>query len=87
MLLQGDWPFEDYETEEAQKLVADGVRPTIFKDVWNSKDPIDQTLKKAMLMCHAQEPRDRASAREVETYLKSQMQKLDPGRLEEWGDA
>ena len=87
MFLTGEWPFDEYDTKEMQDLVAEGERPSIDYDIWNSTDPVDQTLKQAMIMCHKQEPRERATARQVETYLKSQMQKLDPGRLEEWGDA
>lgn len=87
MLLQGVEPFNELKSEEAIKLVVKGMRPTIYEDVWNSTDLVDQTLIEAMIMCHAQKPRDRATARQVETYLKTQMRKLDPGRLEEWGDA
>ena len=87
MLLQGVEPFYELESKEAQKLVMKGVRPTIFENVWNSTDPVDQTLIEAMIMCHVHRPEDRATARQVEAYLKAQMQKLDPGRLEEWGDA
>jgi hypothetical protein len=44
-------------------------------------------LKKAMIMCYEQDPVTRASAREVETFLKQRLEELDPGRLKEWGDA
>ena len=86
MLLQGDWPFDDVDDEEAAALVQKGTRPNIYEDVWNSTDPVDQVLKKAMMMCHQQDPVERAKARDVETLLKDAMKKLDPGRLEEWGD-
>lgn len=85
MLLQGEYPFEDTDAETAQKLVVDGHRPSIYVDVWNSTDPIDQALKEIMIRCHEQDPIDRPSAREVETYLTGMVRKLDPGRLEEWG--
>jgi hypothetical protein len=86
-LFTGEGPFDDTEVEAAQKLVMDGVRPTIYEDLWNSTDSVNQVLKQAMMMCHAQNPADRASARVVETFLKDSMRQLDPGRLEEWGDA
>jgi hypothetical protein len=43
-------------------------------------------LKEAMIMCHEGEPKDRASARDLEVYLKSKLEEFDPGRLKEWGD-
>lgn len=31
-----------------------------------------------------QDPNKRASAREVETYLKERLEEIDPGRLDHW---
>jgi serine/threonine protein kinase len=88
MLLQGRWPFDDFEIElEAAALVANGTRPMVDAALWHSADPVNQVLKQVMRMCHAQEPRERKTARQIETFLKDNMRKLDPGRLEEWGDA
>jgi serine/threonine protein kinase len=86
-LLQEEVPFADEKAKDVPDLVMDGVRPSIYYDVWNSTDPIVQALKEAMIMCHEHEPEERATAREVEVYLKSKLDEFDPGRLREWGDA
>jgi serine/threonine protein kinase len=87
MLLQGEWPFEESDATEAQKLVSEGHRPDFYIDIWNSTDPVDQALKSIMIRCHEQDPSDRPSAREVEMFLKEKIGQLDPGRLEGWGEA
>ena len=74
MLLQKDWPFREVEEKEAKRLVKDGYRPSFDAAIWNSTDPIDMVLKKAMIMCHEQVPEDRASARHIEVYLKQHLQ-------------
>jgi serine/threonine protein kinase len=87
VLLQEEYPFARIKTDEAKQLVMDGVRPDVYIDIWNSTDPVIQALKEAMILCHEHDPEKRISARELETFLKSQMREFDPGRLEEWGDA
>ena len=82
MLLQREWPFSDVTDAETKKLVKDGYRPSFDADIWNSTDPSDIALKEAMLMCHEQDPRERASARQVEKYLRKQLRKLYPDSLE-----
>jgi hypothetical protein len=85
MLLQGEWPFEDKSEKEAKVLVIDGKRPSFDEHIWNSTNPVDRALKKAMLMCHKQNVTDRASARQVEKFLKLQMLEIYPGEMETWG--
>jgi hypothetical protein len=77
-LLQGELPFQGIESEKAQELVVSGERPSFYEDVWNSANPIDQTLKKAMIMCHEDDPKVRASARDVEVFLKNALIEMDP---------
>jgi len=84
MLLQQEWPFDGIKSKEAQALVKKGERPSIYKDIWNSPDPVIQALKEAMIMCHEQSATERASAREVEVFLKKKLEEFDPGRLNEW---
>ena len=77
MLLQEEWPFGDIDEKEAKKLVKGGVRPSFDADVWNSTDAIDTVIKEAMIMCHEQEPSNRATARKVEMYLKSKLEGIN----------
>ena len=86
-LLQEELPFQDRKMKDVPDLVMEGVRPSIYYDVWNSTDPIVQALKEAMIMCHEGDPDERASALELETFLKQKLEEHDPGRLQEWGDA
>jgi len=86
VLLQQERPFKGVSSDEAMQMVINGTRPTMYEDVWNSPDPITQILIQAMKMCHEHSPNKRASAREVERFLKNAMKKYDPGTLEEWGD-
>ena len=87
VLLQLERPFKGVSSDEAMQMVMNGTRPTMHEDVWNSSDPITQTLIQAMKMCQEHSPHKRASAREVERFLKNAMKKYDPGTLERWGDA
>ena len=81
MLLQEEWPFQDLNEKEAQERVMKGLRPSFDENVWNSTDLVDQALKQAMLMCHEQNAADRASAREVESFLKGRVRELMPGSI------
>lgn len=78
MLLQGMWPYDDVRSSKAQEMVMEGKGPTVYWDVWNSTEPVNQTLKTAMMMCHTREPDERPSSREVESFLKKQLEELDP---------
>ena len=84
MLLMERWPYSGTPDKKAQHAIKHGERPPLYKDVKESTDPIDVAIKEAMFMCHEQDPKVRATARQVEAYLKDQLDKLDPGRLESW---
>jgi serine/threonine protein kinase len=96
VLLMLEWPFSevDYEEEDCDaddysKFIGDqviqGRRPFIPDDVWNSSNAVEQALVMAIRMCFEPDPKKRVSARQVETFLISQLEKIDPGRLETWG--
>jgi len=86
-LLMEEIPFHEQSSKKVRKVVMNGGRPAVYYDVWHSTDPIVQTLKEAMIMCHEQDPEDRATAREVETFLRRKLEEFDPGRLRSWGFA
>ena len=61
-----------------KEMVMGGHRPHVTMDsddsnMRQSKDPHIQAMLHAMEMCWKQDPRDRASAREVEEYLRSKL--------------
>uniref|UniRef100_A0A7S2YMF7 Protein kinase domain-containing protein n=1 Tax=Entomoneis paludosa TaxID=265537 RepID=A0A7S2YMF7_9STRA len=86
MLLQKQWPFQEENTKEAQRMVKHGYRPSFYEDVWNSTDPYTVALKTAMLRCHQQDPRDRPTASELAYFLKQKLDGLEPGLIASWGE-
>lgn len=78
MILTQQWPWKDIKEKEAQRRVKRGERPEVPKSIHNSHDPVDKTLIQAMRMCHKQDPKQRATARQVETFLKDKLRELDP---------
>lgn len=79
MLLTREWPWKDLKEKEAQKRVQSGDRPQLPKSVQSSNDPVDKVLMEGMRLCHKQDPKLRATARQVETLLKEKLQELYPG--------
>ncbi|GKY97761.1 hypothetical protein MPSEU_000734300 [Mayamaea pseudoterrestris] len=86
-LLQKEFPFQDVRSKTARHQVKSGHRPSVYADVWNSTDPAIKAIKQAMIMCHVQNQTERASMRQVETFLRASLEAIDPGRLKAWGDA
>lgn len=78
MLLTQKWPWAELEGEEAMKQVENGKRPHIPKSIRNSTDPVDKILIKAMTMAQKQDPKVRATARQIETFLKEKLMELYP---------
>ena len=82
-ILTGHWPFDTFKpqtdfSDEIKELVKGGHRPHVTTDsddgqIRQSKNPYIQAMLHAMEMCWKQDPRDRASAREVETFLRSKL--------------
>mmetsp|Transcript_19996 Transcript_19996/g.55162 ORF Transcript_19996/g.55162 Transcript_19996/m.55162 type:complete len:188 (-) Transcript_19996:2088-2651(-) len=87
MLLQKRWPFLTESNKDARKMIKKGYRPKFDKAVWYSKNKYDQSLKTAMVKCHQQDPKDRASALEIADFLKQELEKHDPGLLASWGES
>jgi hypothetical protein len=81
MLLMLELPFQELSAKNAAEKIKTGVRPSFYEDVWDSPDPYIQTLKSAMIMCHHHNVTERATARQVETFLKDTLRALDPDRL------
>ena len=74
-LLTGTWPYEDKKTKEAQRLIKTNHRPPIPDKEKESQDPLVIALLRAIDMCWAQDPADRATARQVEAYLETEIAK------------
>ncbi|KAL7560672.1 hypothetical protein ACA910_001354 [Epithemia clementina (nom. ined.)] len=85
MLVAREWPFENTKEKIAMKAIMKGQRPRLPTIVQNTTNPIIRILIEAMQMCHRQDPEQRATSREVEKFLKAEIQRLAPGKLQEWG--
>jgi serine/threonine protein kinase len=71
------WPFEELKTDKkAREKVKKGERPSIDNGILNSTDPFDQAMLKAIEMCWIQDPVKRASAREVQTFIAGELERL-----------
>lgn len=79
-------PFQDMKAKDAAEKIKAGERPSFYADVWDSPDPLIQALKSAMIMCHHHNVTERATARQVETFLKDTLKEYGPGCLEDWGE-
>jgi len=74
-LLTGITTFHPYE-KNAVDYVLKGERPPIHELVVNSKDPYNIAMVKAIRMCWEEDPKKRASAKEVAAVLKDGLDKI-----------
>ena len=75
-VLTGKYPFEKEKSKKARNMVKEGERPIISSSIQKSKDPFDRAMIEAIEMCWIQNPKKRASAREVQKFVLSELQKL-----------
>lgn len=76
MLMTRKWPWSKFREKEAKKAIKAGKHPSMPSSIKKSKDPVDKILMKAMKMAHRYDPTERASAREIETFLKEQASEI-----------
>ena len=75
-LLTGNEVWHDTDTKDAQQYIIDGKLPEISEEIASSENPVDLALKEAISMCYVYEPKDRASAVDVASFLKSKLSEL-----------
>lgn len=75
-LLTELWPFQDDNSEDAQRRVRNGKRPHISTRFRDSDDPAVKALLMAITMSWRQDPEQRATALEVKEFLQSQLKAL-----------
>jgi hypothetical protein len=68
-IFTNEWPFHHEKVSTAQKRIIAGERPPIDEKYRNSTDPLDQAMIQAIEMCWVQDPEERASARQVQTFI------------------
>jgi serine/threonine protein kinase len=77
MLLMLELPFQGLPAKDAAEKIKTGERPSFYADVWDSPDPYIQALKSAMIMCHQHNVTERATARQVETFLQGKLREIE----------
>eukprot|EP00537_Pseudo-nitzschia_pungens_P003235 CAMPEP_0172359682 /NCGR_PEP_ID=MMETSP1060-20121228/3873_1 /TAXON_ID=37318 /ORGANISM="Pseudo-nitzschia pungens, Strain cf. cingulata" /LENGTH=379 /DNA_ID=CAMNT_0013081459 /DNA_START=369 /DNA_END=1508 /DNA_ORIENTATION=- len=75
-VLTGKDPFEEEKEKKVKELIKSGKRPEIDSEYRDSNDPFDLAMIKAIEMCWIQDPEKRASAREVQNFIVSELQRL-----------
>ena len=75
-LLTARWPFEKVGEKEGIKKVKHGSRPPIPDKLHNSTDPAIQVLLKGIQQCWVQDPKERATARQIQTLFGRALTKM-----------
>lgn len=70
------WSHSGKKKYAVQAAVVEGLLPKIGKDIQRSSDPVDRLMMKALDMCQVYDPRKRATAREVASFLKRGLEEL-----------
>lgn len=78
-LLTKKWPFESYKTEKAQSKIKKGYTPQVPSAIKESQDPSIQSILIAMDKSYITDPKKRASARQVHTFLSNALNKIESG--------
>ena len=78
-ILTGNKVWKELKKNKAQQSVIDGKLPRISSVILNSTNPVDVLLTKARDMCYVYDPRERASARQVATFLHEGWKELSAG--------
>jgi hypothetical protein len=81
-ILTGEWPFEHAkESKKARKAIKNGMRPNISEAILKSTDPFDQTMVRSIEMSWIQDQEKRASARQVQTFIEKELDRLGVRKL------
>jgi hypothetical protein len=76
-LMTGTWPFEhEKKSKDARKMIKKGERPAFKPALLNSTDPFDQAMIKSIQMCWIHDPEERASARQVQNFIRTELDRL-----------
>mmetsp|Transcript_29633 Transcript_29633/g.61513 ORF Transcript_29633/g.61513 Transcript_29633/m.61513 type:complete len:480 (+) Transcript_29633:74-1513(+) len=71
LILTGKEPWEEFDTKKAQQRIAKGELPEFDGKVLQNGDKANEILKQAIDMCYVYDPKKRATAVEVRTFLEN----------------
>jgi len=75
-VLTGLWPWKDIKDKSARKRIRYGERPEIPSSYRDSTNPFEQALLKLIDLSWIHEPTKRASARELQKFIISELERL-----------
>lgn len=75
-ILTGRRVWSDRKAGLARDAIMMGKLPHISSSILNSSDPVDKILKDALDLCYIYDPSQRATAKEVATFLDNSLMKL-----------
>ncbi|KAL7445180.1 hypothetical protein ACHAXH_009742 [Discostella pseudostelligera] len=75
-ILTGKEVWNDIDVEKAQQYITEGQLPKIDDELLNSEDPVDLALRGAISMCYVFDPKGRASAADVASFLENKLSEL-----------
>jgi len=75
-ILTGREVWHDTKTKEAQKYIRKGKLPTIADKYMNSEHPVDVALREAISMCFIFDPKERAKAEDVASFLREKLSEM-----------
>jgi len=75
-ILTGKEVWYDTDTEKAQKNIRKGKLPKIADKYLDSEHPVDVALGEAIGMCYVFDPKERAKAADVASYLRKKLSEL-----------
>jgi serine/threonine protein kinase len=80
VLLTGKYPFDDTKKAEAQDAIKNGQRAVIPDEYLSSDDPLIKALVASINKLWIQDPKKRATSREIQQYLKPLAEGLDKAK-------
>jgi len=75
-ILTYETPFAGTKEKAAKKMIMDGERAPVPKEIEESEDPFIQLLLEAMRLCWIQDKNKRASARDIEMLISEKLDEL-----------
>jgi len=75
-IMTGTEVWDDTDTEKAQKNIRKGKLPKIADKYLKSEHPVDVALREAIGMCYVFDPKERAKAADVASYLRKKLSEL-----------
>lgn len=84
-ILHGRQPYQYWKRSMAASYVAKGTRARMSRNILSSRDPAIMAIRNATDWCQNYDPDLRPTMPQVQSYLESILEILDPGRLDAWG--